>query len=696
MTAAPVSTAPADSAERPNIIFILVDDMRADEFEMGFGRRVPGWESAFEAEIVDKGVTFDNFFNVTPLCCPSRASYLTGQYPHNHNVWTNNGREIESGNGGILRFYEDDRDLTSIGTWMQAAGYQTALVGKYLNGYPNRQGLIAQGVTETYIPRGWDDWHGTFHHDKTTFAPIKFRYDHFRINQNGEINTYGPGAYLTDVESQIAVDYIEEAAGGPDPFFLYLSPYAPHGPNKAAPRHEGIHKNLRVKPDPYPAPACNEGEAGAFDPDVSDKPQYIQDATKLYGSCWGIGWMRKLDMTLALDEMIEAIFGKLRETGIDDNTYIFFTSDNGQLRGEHGIGGKSAPYEESVRVPLLVVGPGVPEGMAAPHLAANIDIAPTLLEIAGGSTTAGSPPIDGESLLDAMTGAVSNADWRDGVLVELLSPGASPNQQHVVPTYAGARSRTHVLIEYGTAEREFYDLVADPYQLTNFWDTAPTVLRDDHDTMLSLLFDCAGAACAAASRLPGANAPPSASFASSCTDLVCDFDASASADTDGIVASWVWDFGDGTSAQGETVSHNYAGDGPFPVTLTVTDNRGDEDVDAGSIMPLATGISHVSTILLKIRESKRNASARVEVVDGGGLRVEGATVTGTWTLNGNSHGTFVAVTNANGRAKTIFTLRPPMTGDAFEYCVDGILHPSLAYAPGANELDPPCVSGVWP
>jgi arylsulfatase A-like enzyme len=277
----------------PNIIVIVVDDARYDEFELGFYRSVPGSTSVLETEFVDSGVEFKNYINTTPLCCPSRASYLTGQYAHNHNIWNNNYDESDPvGFGGIRRFYEDDRDLTSLGTWMQAAGYDTGLVGKYLNGYPDRQGMATvHGIGEDYVPRGWDEWYSSFLHDDTTHAPIDFSYEHFRFNENGSVVTYGPGAYLTDVEADLAVDFIDRNAGGSDPFFLYMAPYAPHGPTTARPDHYKIHKDLRVRPNPYPAPACNEGAPDAEDPDDSDKPQYIQDTVWDYGNCWGIGWL---------------------------------------------------------------------------------------------------------------------------------------------------------------------------------------------------------------------------------------------------------------------------------------------------------------------------------------------------------------------------------------------------------------------
>ena len=194
------------------------------------------------------------------------------------------------------------------------------MVGKYLNGYPDRQGLKRLGVTESYVPDGWDEWYGSFLHDKVATAGFNFSYDHFRMNHNGSVVEYGPGSYLTDIEADLAVDFIDRNAGG-TPFFLFLNPYAPHGPTQPRPDHMGRHEAAGVGPRAVP-PSCNEQ-------DLSDKPQWVQDIDGLrgFGTCWGGGWQRKLDMTLAVDELIADVVAELEEEGVLDNTYIFFTSD---------------------------------------------------------------------------------------------------------------------------------------------------------------------------------------------------------------------------------------------------------------------------------------------------------------------------------------------------------------------------------
>ncbi|MDH4168279.1 MAG: sulfatase, partial [Acidimicrobiia bacterium] len=392
----------------PNFVFILADDLREDEMEVGFNRSLPGRRSALQTELIDQGATLPNFFVTTPLCCPSRVSFLTGQYAHNHGVYSNSALVSEPpGFGGLPRFYNDERDLTSLGAWLQAAGYHTALVGKYLNGYPNRQGLDQQGVTEDYVPRGWDEWYSTFLYD------ADFSYHSFRGNENGEIVRHDEH-HLSDLEAHHAVDYIRRRADR-GPFLLSINTYAPHAPSQPRPEDDEVHQRAGVVP-PLPA-SCDEA-------DLSDKPSHIRHEAALrdHPDCWSDFWSKRLDMTLATDDLIGAVVDELDRQGVLDNTYILFASDNGVLRGEHHIGGKSVPYEESVRVPLVVRGPGVPSGQTLDHLVANIDIAPTLLDLAGSSLPGTSPPVDGESLVPVLLDALPTGRWRDAVLLELASP----------------------------------------------------------------------------------------------------------------------------------------------------------------------------------------------------------------------------------------------------------------------------------
>lgn len=548
--------------QRPNIVLILIDDSRAIELEVGFGRSLETWVSAVETELVQKGTVLENFFNSTAYCCPSRTSYLTGLYSHNHLVFGNN-YNVSVGNGGWKRFWELGYEYASLGKWLQDGGYETVLIGKFLNQYPNKPSNF---LPEEYVPIGWDRWFGSFTND------LPFSYYQFRMNENGVVVEYGQGspAYLTDVERGHAVDYIDQYNGN-KPFFMYLAPFSPHGPIEEAPRHTGLNFDVWV-----------EGPPSFNESDLSDKPTYVQDGAVELPSFWNHGWNRRLDMTLSIDELIQAVVDSLDAKGLLDNTYIFFTSDNGLMWGEHGLLGKAVPYEESIRIPLVVRGPGIAEMRTAHHLTLNTDITPTILELAQVPIP---PTVDGASMVEVLTGQISAVDWRDAVLIELNLAGpsltselpeASLGADFTVPAYEGVRTLGHSYIEYENGERELYDLFADPYQLDSFADTAPTEVLTPLQISLQALRSCAGAACQTASQQGAPNARPAAVWTYSCDDLTltCIFDGSGSFDLDGVVLDYDWDFGDGSQAQGAVVDHSYAVTANYTVTLSVTDDEG--------------------------------------------------------------------------------------------------------------------------
>ena len=540
--------------DQPNLILLMVDDLSAVEMTWGFGRALPV-PSFLVDELIDKGVTFDQFFNTTALCCPARTSYLTGQYSHNHGIWGNNYTDT-GGNGGWRRFWELGHENNSLGIWMQAAGYETALIGKFLNQYPN---LPGQFVPETYVPLGWDQWFSTFNNETFEPTPLDgFSYTSFRMNENGTVVEYVPPSYLTDVESSHAINFLQSGAGLNKPFFLYLAPFAPHGPIQPPPRHEGAHAAIGQVPIP---PSFNE-------PDLSDKPIHIQVGAVSFNHYFGASHLRKLDMTLAVDEMIDSLFQTLEAEGLLDSTYVFFVSDNGLMAGEHGIGGKSAPYEESIRVPMIIRGPGISAATSRQELVLNIDMAPTLLDLAGADLP---PEIDGESFVELLTGVRAGSEWRDVVQVELLTEIHSPNQNHIIPPYAGVRSPRFVQVEYETMEQELYNLDADPFQLESFHLDVSVELHGQLQAAMTDLSSCSGSSCRLATR----RGWPTASFSVNCALRSCSFDGSgSSAQGTSSIAAFVWDFGDGQSSSGQQVDHDYDRDGIYTANLTVVDTLG--------------------------------------------------------------------------------------------------------------------------
>ena len=455
---------------QPNLILILTDDL--DLGPIGFPSPI-AYMPQIQSLLVNQGLTFSNAFVTRSLCCPSRASILRGQYPHNHTIQSNRAPD-----GGEKTFRELGLDSSTIATWLQAAGYQTVLIGKYLNGY---------GWSPRYVPPGWNEWYAG--------VEGKEEYYNYKFNENGEIVFYGsdPEDYLTDVETAKATDFIRRTT---TPFFMYLAPSAPHGdPPTPAPRHVGYFADLMA---PRP-PSFNEA-------DMSDKPTWLRLHPLLTDpqiEAIDIGYRARLESMLAVDDMVAAVVQALRDRGQLNNTFIFFTSDNGYHQGEHRLnGGKDTTYEEDIRVPLIVRGPGVPARKTVNHQALNSDLAPTLAELAG--ALAGEF-IDGRSLTPVLSHTPPPLEtWRQRFLVERWPPSdlGNPRVNHTV------RTLEYTYTEYKD-EAELYDVLSDPYQLENFYSTADPDLIAQLVSQLEALKVCAGDSCRAAENLTMPTLAPS-------------------------------------------------------------------------------------------------------------------------------------------------------------------------------------------
>jgi arylsulfatase A-like enzyme len=451
---------------KPNIILILTDDQ--DVETLAHMPRV-------QALLVKQGLAFKNAFVTTPLCCPSRASILTGQYPHNNDI-LHNAPPL----GGFVKFRDRGLEGSTVATWLRAAGYRTALFGKYLNGYPTAD-------NPTYVPPSWDAWYGKF--DR---GPDIGDYFGYKLNENGRVVAHGkdPSEYLTDVLVEKAVAFIQSAARDRTrPIFLYFAPYAPHaegasnGPPTPAPRHKGALAHMSA---PRP-PSFNEA-------DVSDKPSHFQGLPVLNAKQIGEldhEYRTRVESLLAVDEAVERIIKALADRGELANSYIFFMADNGYLLGQHRRPrGKAVPYEESIRVPLVVRGPGIPAGQSVDYFALNIDFAPTVGELAGASIP---PSVDGRSLVPLLGDAKPPlANWRQDFLVEFYTPpGAPPTNQ----SYYGLRTQDTLYVEYASGERELYDLKADPYQLSSLHKVVGSDRMKALSNRLSKLKSCAAKTC---------------------------------------------------------------------------------------------------------------------------------------------------------------------------------------------------------
>ena len=460
----------APVTSRPNVIVIVSDDQRPESLA-----DMP----RLQESLARAGVGFRRAFAPTPVCCPARASLYRGQYAHNHGVLAASGLR-----NSFYAFYSKGREASTLATWLDDAGYTTFFSGKYLNGYTGGTAKQA-GIPRHYVPPGWDRW-------LAALAP--FRYFGYEINDNGTGVLYGsePEDYWTDVIAAQAVDFIRAAPEQGTPFFMFIAPFAPHG----TPANEAL---------PVPAPRHAAAFAGrqaprgpAFDEAaIEDKPAWIRRRPRFSEeqvAAIDEEHRLRLRSLLAVDEMIGGIFAALDETGALDETFVFYASDNGFHLGEHRFAsGKGTPFEESIRVPLLVAGPGV-EPAVRDELVLLSDLAPTIAELAGLK-----PPefVDGRSLVPLLEGGEVE-DWRRGFLIQYWH---GPFDGDATEVWRGVRTATHKYVEWRTRESDLYDLVADPNELNNLSSQpgAPVAaLRE----WLEALSTCAGSSCRAIEQEP--------------------------------------------------------------------------------------------------------------------------------------------------------------------------------------------------
>ena len=460
---------------RPNIVIIQSDDQTVEQLAaMPKLRRLIG----------EAGTGYDNYVASFPLCCPSRATLLTGQYSHNHGV---QGNDAPYGGFGRLKQAE------TLPVWLSRAGYRTGHVGKFLNGYGKRD--------QHEIPLGWTDW---------VSAPYPGQHSYFEydLNVNGRLVRHGsaPHDYVDDVYTKRALDFLDRAAPAPEPFFLavdYLAPHrgAPYGTGrrcdkyaKPAPRYAG---HFATAPLPTP-PSFNEA-------DVSDKPAAIRKRHRLGPEAIaGIteNYQCRREALLTVDDAVESIVAKLDRLGELGNTYVLYISDNAFFQGEHRLPlGKQRVYEADAKVPFLIRGPGIARGLHLANLVANIDLAPTVLDLTGARDQVPSTfALDGHSLLPQLTGR-SEPDPAAGhdraVLLE-NGPGVAG-----IPQFDGVRTGRYVYVEYLDGERELYDLERDPYELdSRHADPAYLGVEATLAPVLAELRSCAGATCEKAVSLP--------------------------------------------------------------------------------------------------------------------------------------------------------------------------------------------------
>ncbi|XP_029300100.1 glucosamine (N-acetyl)-6-sulfatase (Sanfilippo disease IIID), b [Cottoperca gobio] len=477
----------AQSAKPSNIILILADDQ-----DVHLGGMTPMKKT--KALIGDAGATFVNAFTVTPLCCPSRSSILTGQYPHNHEVRNNS----LSGNCSSS-LWQKGPESTAFPLYLSKQKYQTFFAGKYLNQYGKDVGGVG------HVPPGWDQWHALVGNSQ---------YYNYTISVNGKEEKHGDSYekdYFTDLITNRSLHFLDDRSPQ-HPFFLMLSPPAPHSPWTAAPQYQKEFNDVKAPRD------------GSFDKPGKDKHwllrQPVNPMPESSLTFLDSVYKKRWQTLLSVDDMVELLVKKLESIKELDNTYIFYTSDNGYHAGQFSLPiDKRQLYEFDIRVPLMVRGPGIKPNQTLQAPVLNIDLAPTILDVSGVNLS--SVNLDGQSFLSQMAPSLRNGTARPFFLVEYTGEGhlktdpacpkLGPGLSQCFPdcvcedafnnTYACVRTldKEHNLqyCEFADSESfvEVYNLTSDPHQLENIVKKVdPTVLQAMNQRLIKLQ-SCQGDSC---------------------------------------------------------------------------------------------------------------------------------------------------------------------------------------------------------
>jgi N-acetylglucosamine-6-sulfatase len=448
--------ATAAQAAPPSFVVMMMDDATIGEVAQAMPKA--------KALIADQGHVFDQFIVNESLCSPSRSTFLTGMYSHNHGVVCNEGP-----NGGFQAFRSKGREQQTIAIQLKNAGYRTALIGKYLNGYGG-----------SYIPPGWTRWVGE------QGGTCDQGYE-FHVNDQGVTRTFlkSGNTYCDDYLTQQAVDFITNSAG--KPFFLFLAYSAPHPPNVPPRRYRDAFPGAQAPR----TPDFNEA-------DISDKPSFIQRPLMTDNDIAARDsiYRTELQAIRAVDDGVEKVVGALSSAGRLSNTYILFTSDNGEWAGNHRLGrGKTLGFETDIHLPLWVRGPTVVPGHDS-RLVNNADIPPTILSLAQLPLPAW---LDGRSFHRLIQGREPSGGWRNVEPIERY-PVRSDDPW---PGFHGVRTSGFAFWHWASGDDELYDLAADAYELQNrSGDPALAAVQSQLAALAATLATCAGQTCRFIERQP--------------------------------------------------------------------------------------------------------------------------------------------------------------------------------------------------
>jgi arylsulfatase A-like enzyme len=482
---------------RPNIIMVMADDMRVDDLAFAPNvRRLIGGQ----------GLTFENSFSPFPLCCPARASFLTGLYAHNHHVYYHH-RPYG------YRSFDDSRTLA---TSLSAAGYRTGFVGKYLNGYGSDRSLVSGQASWKYVPNGWTDWIGAFKNSRLRGVHGgTYNYFDTPYNVNGHVDNRYRGKYQTNVQGAFARRLVTKYHRSSAPFFLYLSFVAPHhgtphekdDPGRVR-RSDGRFERLVTPARPgwvkgrfnriIKRPAGLPRDGGPAEANVSDKPSFFRNLPELNRAerrALTNVTRQRAEAVYVLDRQVGRLVATLKKTGEWNNTVLMFTSDNGYFLGEHRKRqGKIKAHEPSLRVPFLVTGPGMRVAQKRYDPISTVDITATIVDLAG----ARPPRIpDGTSRVSTMR--YGDQGWSVPVVTEAYrsTPAKRTAAGFDDPRSSiGLRTPRYSFSIYQNGEGELYDLVSDPAEMQNRYnDPAYRGVRSDLTTQWWRFKDCIGDAC---------------------------------------------------------------------------------------------------------------------------------------------------------------------------------------------------------
>lgn len=489
-----IAAAAADDDGRnsqPNIVYILTDDQ---DVKLGSLEVQP----AVKSLITEQGLYFNNAFVTTPVCCPSRSSILTGKYVHNHHTYENS-----VGKGCDAPSWRELNENKTIGLYMSQAGYRTGFFGKYLNNY----GFEKTGVGVDHIPPGWTRWY--------TLRGNSVYYNYVVSNQ-GKAEEHKDNYstdYLTDNVRRAAVEFIHSSEQD-TPFFMYIATPAPHRPATPAPQYA---RRFAGKPAP---------RTPSFGGGAKDKHWLLSEGTPPLNSTITSAidelYELRLESLLSVDDLVTAVFQALEHQGLINNTFIFYNSDHGYHLGQFNQQGeKRQPYEEDIRVPLIVRGPGVKSNSKTDALALSIDLAPTFLDLAGWPLP---DDMDGESLKSVILGEeeAEQEETSYRFLIEYFG-AANPGSECFfgtlpVPflhdchnnTFLALRvydeGKDYIYSEFFLSDNvplntsqiyfsEYYDLVKDNWQLENQVHTlSEKQVQEFKDTIMAF-HTCHGSLC---------------------------------------------------------------------------------------------------------------------------------------------------------------------------------------------------------